>query len=313
MVDKSTLSIEPNAGEVALAIGNFDGVHRGHQALISHVAELAKERGLRPMVMTFDPHPAVALGGKLPPVLTALARKVELLRAIAPNLEVMVQRFDREFAQLSPREFVERILVGGLRVRELVVGHNFRFGRDRAGSVETLVRLGHDYGFAAYGFGLAGDAQGVFSSSRIRRLIREGDLVAASELLGRPHALSGLVVKGDGRGRTIGVPTANLDAVEELRPLEGVYVCRVESLAGANALNLGGAVVHLGPRPTVDRGDAIEAHLLDRDLDLYGQRLRVSFLQRLREQRQFSDLDGLKRQIELDIAAARRVLGLAAI
>ncbi len=309
MVANRTLSFEPNAGEAALVIGNFDGVHRGHRALVGKVLALASERGLRPLVMTFDPHPAVALGGTLPPVLTILERKVELLCAMAPNLQVIVQRFDREFAQLSPLEFVERILVGGFQVRELVVGHNFRFGRDREGNFEELQRFGQTFGFSAHAFALEADTAGVISSSRIRRLIIEGELGAANALLGRPHALIGTVVAGDGRGRTLGFPTANLEAVAEVRPQQGVYACRVEAIEGSGTTDVGGAVVHLGPRPTVERGDSIEVHVIDRNLDLYGKQLRVSVLQKLRGLQRFSDLDGLKRQIGLDIAAARQLFG----
>lgn len=312
MVASRASSFEPNPSETALVIGNFDGVHRGHAALVAYTLQLAKQRGLTPKLMTFDPHPALALGGTLPPVLTTLPRKIELLRALAPQLEVSVQHFDREFARLSPDEFVERVLVGSFKVRELVVGANFRFGRDRAGSAAQLEQYGEKFGFVAHAFQLEGDDRGAYSSSRIRRLIADGELVAANELLGRPHALTGTVVRGDGRGRTIGVRTANLEDVEEVRPLAGVYACRVELLHRDTSEALGIAVVHLGPRPTVDRGDAIEAHVLDRSLDLYGKRLRVSFVQRLRGLEKYPDLESLKRQIALDIAAARAVPELAA-
>jgi len=312
MADPTMLSFEPSTSAVALVIGNFDGVHRGHQALIAHVVELARDRGLSLKVMTFEPHPAVALGGTVPPVLTTLQRKIELLESLAPNLRVIVQRFDRAFAQLRPEEFVERILVGGFCVRELIVGQNFRFGRDRAGSVETLQLLGARYGFTAHAFGLEGDAAGAFSSSRARQLLQAGDLAEANRLLGRHHAICGVVGRGDGRGRTIGVPTANLEDIEELRPRVGVYACRVELIEGESVRDLGAAVANLGPRPTVDRGDAIEVHILDCSLDLYGQKLRVSFIARLREQRRFADLDALKRQIATDIAAARQIVQAAA-
>jgi riboflavin kinase / FMN adenylyltransferase len=305
-------SFEPNGRDAALAIGNFDGVHRGHQALVAYTLGLGRQHGLCTAVMTFDPHPAVVLGGSPPPVLTRMDRKVELLSGIAANIEVIVQRFDQAFCMLSPLEFVERILVEKIHVRQVVVGTNFRFGRDRAGTVAELRQFGDRFGFVAHAFALSGDAEGSISSSRIRRLLLDGDVGAAADLLGRPHAVTGTVVAGDGRGRTIGVPTANLEAVEEATPRVGVYACNVELIEGGAVRDLGAGVVHLGPRPTVDRGETIEVHLIDRSLDLYGKTLRVGFLQRLRDLERFSDLEGLREQIERDIAAARRVRGLAA-
>jgi riboflavin kinase / FMN adenylyltransferase len=312
MTGARVLSFEPNSRDTALAIGNFDGVHRGHQALVAHTLGLGRQHGLRTAVMTFDPHPAVVLGGSPPPVLTRMDRKVELLRAIAASIEVVVQRFDQAFSMLSPLEFVERILVEQVHVREVVVGANFRFGRDRAGTVAELREFGERFGFVAHPFALSGDAEGSISSSRIRRLLLDGDVGAAADLLGRPHAVTGNVVTGDGRGRTIGIPTANLDAVEETTPRAGVYACQVEIVEGGMGRALGAAVVHLGPRPTVDRGETIEVHVIDRSLDLYGKTLRVGFLQRLRDLERFSDIERLRRQIERDIAAARLVRGLVA-
>jgi riboflavin kinase/FMN adenylyltransferase len=292
----------------ALVIGNFDGVHRGHQALVSHTLELARRHHLRALAMTFEPHPAAVLGGAAPPVLTSTPRKVKLLSALAPNFEVLVQRFDSEFAQLSPREFVERILVRDIRVRQLVVGANFRFGRDRAGNVNELQKLGQEFAFAAHGVELTSDVAGSISSSRIRRLLTAGEVAEAASLLGRPHSVSGIVVAGDGRGRTIGVPTANLEGIPELAPKAGVYAGIVEIDGAATTSTLGPAVVHIGPRPTVDRNETVEVHLIDRNLDLYGRSLRVGFHRRLRDVIRFSDIESLKRQIALDIETARREL-----
>lgn len=312
MTPTRTSSVEPNGADAALVIGNFDGVHRGHQALVAYTLKVARAHGLRPIAMTFDPHPAVALGGAPPPILTKLERKLELLGAMDPALALHVQRFDREFAQLSPREFVERVLVRNLNVRQLVVGANFRFGRARAGNVESLRELGKQLGFTAHAFSLEGDDEGSFSSSRIRSLIAEGDLVRVSELLGRPHCLTGKVVVGDGRGRQIGVPTANLAEVQEVLPRVGVYAGNVELVDQGAARPLGPAVVHIGPRPTVDRDDTVEAHLLDQSLDLYGQELRLSLGPRIRDLVRFSDIEALKQQIVRDISAARGLLGPAA-
>lgn len=303
-------SAEPNELHTALAIGNFDGVHRGHQALVRFTLELAARHGLRPQAMTFEPHPAQVLSGTRPPLLTSLERKTELLRRLSPELQVVVQTFDREFSLLSPLEFVERVLVGTNHVRQLVVGANFRFGRDRAGNVDALRQLADRFGFEAHSFALSEEAGSSISSSRIRALIQQGEVAVAAELLGRPHSLAGTVVVGDGRGRTIGCPTANLAGVVEVQPSPGVYACEVESIEPGDAW-VAPAVVHVGPRPTVDRDETIEAHVIGRTLDLYGKRLRVGFLRRLRGLVRFSDLEALKRQIEQDISEAKRVLGVS--
>ena len=290
---------------VALVIGNFDGVHRGHQALVKYTVELAARFGLRARAMTFDPHPAMLLSGKAPAVLTQLTRKVSLLCASAPNFDVIVQPFDRQFANLLPREFVERILVNHVHVRQLVVGANFRFGRDRAGCADDFVRFGEELGFAAHAFELSGDAQGCFSSSRIRCLVAEGELSQARALLGRPHAISGSVIRGDGRGRTIGFATANLGGVEEQLPPEGVYAALAQLLPSGPVPSsaLCPAAVHIGPRPTVDRDASIEAHLIGHTGEIYDRGLRLHLLRRLRGLVRFDGIEALKAQISLDVQA----------
>lgn len=302
-------SAEPKEIHSALAIGNFDGVHRGHQALIGFTLELAARHGLRAQAMTFEPHPAQVLSGTCPSLLTALERKIELLRGLSPELEVIVQHFDRKFSLLSPLDFVERVLVGRNHVRQLVVGANFRFGRNRMGNVEVLGELGKRFGFEAHAFALSEQAGESISSSRIRNLIELGEVERAAELLGRPHALSGTVITGDARGRTIGCPTANLGDVVELQPRAGVYACQAEPIEAGIPARLWPAVVHIGPRPTVDRGDTIEAHIIGRSLDLYGKRLRLGFVARLRDLERFADIDSLKHQIQQDIISATAILG----
>lgn len=302
-------SAEPKNLHSALAIGNFDGVHRGHQALIEFTLELAGRHGLRAQAMTFEPHPAQVLSGARPPLLTALERKIELLRGVSPELEVIVQHFDREFSLLSPFDFVERVLVGRNHVRQLVVGANFRFGRNRTGNVDVLSELGKRFGFAAHAFALSQQAGESISSSRIRSLLERGEVERAAELLGRPHALSGIVVTGDARGRTIGCPTANLAEVVELQPRAGVYACQAQLIEAGVSGRPWPAVVHIGPRPTVDRDDTIEAHIIGRSLDLYGKHLRLDFIARLRDLERFSDIEGLKRQIQQDIISATAILG----
>ena len=299
-----------------VAIGNFDGVHRGHRSVLGAAAAEASRAGLVPTVLTFFPHPAEVLGQKRQPVLTVLERKIELIRAIDSALEVVVQPFDLELAQLSPREFVESILVKELDARQVFVGENFRFGHKRAGDLARLRELGAEFGFVARSEELVTDDVGAVSSTRIRRELAEGNVARAGEMLGRPHRLGGTVIQGDRRGRTIGFPTANLDDVRELLPADGVYAVRVSELGASEATTdetlvdrLG--VMNLGPRPTVERPYAIEVHVLDFEGDLYGRRLVVDFVERIRGVNKFSSLDELKSQIARDVDSARSALGVS--
>lgn len=293
-------------GSSLVAIGNFDGVHRGHQAVIGAAAAEARERGLRPLILTFHPHPARLLGRDGHSMLTTVERKIELICRIDPALSVVVQPFTHELATRTPRQFVSDLLVGRLGARVVIVGENFRFGHERAGDLGTLQKLGSELGFEARAEQLEGDRRGTYSSSRVRDALAKGDLAAAERILGRPHSVSGVVVSGDRRGRSIGFPTANLAEVCELAPPGGVYACLVDR-EGAEALGTGAA--NLGTRPTVDGSrQVLEVHLLDFDGDLYGERLRVHFVERLREERRFAGLDELSAQIRSDIAAARRAV-----
>jgi riboflavin kinase/FMN adenylyltransferase len=300
-----------------VAIGNFDGVHRGHQALLVDARRDAVLLGLRPAVLTFAPHPSAALGRAMPPVLTTLSRKLELFARLSPDIEPRVERFDLAFAAQSPAEFAERVLAAGLDARVVVVGHNFRFGRARQGDFEALVHLGERLGFETRTHELVGDAHGPWSSSRIRVALARGDLDAATEMLGRPHMLTGVVVEGARRGRTIGFPTCNLDQIEEALPPWGVYAVLVDREVGvpARATALAKGVANIGVRPTVAPGETrpnVEVHLFDVTEDLYGQRLRVHLVARLRPEQKFDGLDALKAQIARDAEAARaRIADLA--
>ena len=280
----------------AIAIGNFDGVHRGHQ----HVLGDAKDA-----VLTFDPHPAVALGRVAPSVLTALPRKIELLERAGVG-EVVVQRFDDAFAAWSPERFVADLLVRQMNATVVVVGHNFRFGHKRAGDLATLERLGKEHGFVVRPFDLCGDEVGPFSSTRVRDAIGRGDMGDATRVLGRPHAFSGVVAKGDQRGRTIGFPTANVEDVAELVPAAGVYAVVVDRIDHFTKA-AGRGVMNVGVRPTVhDAGRRTqEVHLFDFDEDLYGAKLRVHVVSRIREERKFASIDELRAQIAADAGAAR--------
>ncbi|MFO0762593.1 MAG: bifunctional riboflavin kinase/FAD synthetase [Byssovorax sp.] len=294
-----------------VAIGNFDGVHRGHQAVLADAARDARERGLDAALLTFSPHPAVALGRSAPPVLTRLPRKLELFARAAPTVAPLVERFDAAFAAQSPDAFAEEVLARRLGARVVVVGKNFRFGKDRAGDFDTLSRLGASLGFETRSHALLGDERGAWSSTRVREAIRTGDLDEATRMLGRPHMVSGLVVAGDQRGRTIGVPTANLGEVEEALPAHGVYAVLVDREIEGGALALARGVANVGVRPTVTGGEArpnVEVHLFDFDGDLYGARLRVHLIARLRAEQRFSGLDALRAQIAKDAADARAIL-----
>lgn len=292
-----------------VAIGNFDGVHLGHRVVLEAAVRIARERGLMPVVLTFHPHPAEVLGRGTLPVLTTLERKVQLLCEFDPSIRVVVEPFTVELSKMSPRTFAEELLVEQLGARVVMVGENFRFGHGRAGDLRVLRELGKELGFEAHAEPLSGDSAGAFSSSRIRAAITEGDLATAERLLGRPHALTGIVESGQGRGRTIGVPTANLGGVAEALPPYGVYAGLVDLLDDdGSTRNLGFAAANIGDRPTVKGGFAVEAHLLGYDGDLYGKRLRLHVIERLREERRFAGLEELKAQIQIDVAAARDVL-----
>jgi riboflavin kinase/FMN adenylyltransferase len=301
-----------------VAIGNFDGVHLGHQAVLADAARDAHERGLEPLVLTFDPHPAAVLGRAAPPLLTSLARKIELVQRLQPTMRVAIERFDRAFAAQSPEAFAEDVLAAKLDAKLAIVGKNFRFGQGRAGDFEVLRALGERLGFETRSHSLIGDAHGTFSSTRARDAIALGELDLARAILGRPHALEGAVVRGDQRGRTIGFPTANLGECGEALPPFGVYAVVVDRLAEdgprpgvARGVALARGVANIGVRPTVKEGapPSVEVHLFDFDGNLYGARIRAHLLARLRGEQRFSSLDALRAQIAADAAAAREISG----
>lgn len=304
-----------------VAIGNFDGVHRGHQAVLGAAAERARVRGLVPLVLTFDPHPLEVLAGLKLDRLTDEERKAELMARVSPELSLVVEPFTRELAANTPEQFARDFLQQKLRAAHVIVGSNFRFGQGRAGDLRTLQELGNRYGFDAQAEPLLAEGELPISSSRIRELLRAGQVAQAASLLGRPHSLSGRVTRGDQRGRTIGFPTANMAGVEEMLPPFGVYACLVDDVSdGGPGRALGTAVTNLGVRPTVKDGGAIsvETHLLDYapgaskqgafSEDLYDRELRVHFVERLREERKFDGLPALVEQIARDALQARQTL-----
>ena len=295
-----------------VTVGTFDGVHRGHRALVDRAVALAAERGVRAVALTFDPHPLVQLRPEAaPPLLQAVEERVAALEAAGID-EVVVARFDADLAALEPAAFVAEFLVGRLGAVGIVVGENFRFGRGAAGDTVLLRELGAAVGVAVAVVPLvAGDGAPV-SSTALRAALSAGDVTAVAAGLGRPFALDGPVVRGEGRGRTLGIPTANV-AVDPARalPADGVYACRASGRDGRGLPVAAPAVVNVGRRPTFDGvGRTVEAHLLDvpADLDLYGGRLRLAFVARIRPEQRFAGPEALVARIREDVAEARRLL-----
>ncbi len=286
-----------------VTIGNFDGVHHGHRVLLDRLIARARALDAPPVVYTFEPSPRVVLAPTqhLPRILT-WPDKVRLLGEQGVQA-VVVERFDRAFAQHPPDWFACEILGRRLRARALVVGYDFRFGRARKGDVAMLRRLLPDMPVEQVDAATL-DGQ-ICSSSAVRDAVARGDLVTATRLLGRPHFVRGTVVAGDQRGRTIGFPTANVDTDTELLPAAGVYAVRAHVDEGPPLA----AVANLGVRPTFQGGRLLlEVHVLDFSGDLYGREVRVDFVSHLRQERRFSDVDALVRQIRQDAAAARACL-----
>jgi riboflavin kinase/FMN adenylyltransferase len=287
-----------------LALGNFDGLHRGHMKIIDRVRRRAGERAGTPAAMTFDPHPPrVVRPDKAPPLLMTKEQKIEALGRSGMQ-GIAVVRFTLDVSHWEPEVFVRTVLVEWLHVVEVWVGANFLFGHQRAGNYSVLRSLGARYGFRAEKIDPVRYKDFVVSSTRIRRLISEGRVDEAGSLLGHHYFIDGTVVRGAGRGREIGVPTANLQTANELVPPSGVYAT-VVTIDGA----VRPSVTNIGMRPTFGDVDApvVEVHVLDYDQDLYNRELRLSFVQRLRDERAFPDVDALRGQIEADCRGARRL------
>ncbi|MBA3472412.1 MAG: bifunctional riboflavin kinase/FAD synthetase [Rubrobacter sp.] len=291
---------------VVVALGNFDGVHLGHQAVVRRAVEEGRRRGLRAVAATFDPHPrAVLWPGNEPKLLTTPEVRRELLLGCGVD-EVREIRFDRELSKKSPREFVLEVLVGSLGAGEVVVGENFRFGHRASGDVAELRRCMRKVGGEAYAVPISNVLGEDISSTRIRKLIADGEVREAARLLGRPYLLRGEVVEGDKRGRTIGFPTANVLPDERaLVPERGVYAGHAR--VGSERY---GACTNVGTAPTFDRRDSrVEAYLLGYGGDLYGKVVDVTFEERLRPEKRFSGIRELKEQIARDVEEARNFLG----
>jgi len=290
-----------------VAPGNHDGVHLGHRALIAAARSRAATDRLRTVAMFFDPHPSEVLShGASPMALTTADRRRELLVDAGCD-SVVIQPFDAAFASLSPEDFTSQILVSRLGARAVVVGPDFRFGHRRAGDLGSLRALGAVHGFDVVTVRPVIVGGERVSSTRVRELLSAGDAAAAAELLGRVHDVSGTVEKGDGRGRSLGYPTANLRCDPVALPADGVYAV----VARVPGTGIVGGVANIGVRPTFDAGRAVEVHLLDESQTLYGARLRIGFVERLRPERRFDDVEALKTQIAQDVAQARAALDSA--
>lgn len=294
----------PRWASPVVALGNFDGVHRGHQKLLERVKRSAMEQGGTPVALTFEPHPSAVLRpDKAPKLLMTLDQKLEAFER-AGIQGVAVVRFTPDMARWEPELFVDTVLLDWLDVSEVWVGANFLFGRERAGTFTLLKALGEDRGFTADKIDPVLYRDFAVSSSRVRRLVTEGRVDEASALLGRQFFLDGVVVEGDQRGRTLGFPTANLKTDNELLPAYGIYA----TIAIVNGV-YHPAVTSVGIRPTIgDNQLTIETFLLDFSGDLYGTRMRLAFVARLRDELKFASLAELTAQMALDADQARRLL-----
>jgi riboflavin kinase/FMN adenylyltransferase len=292
-----------------LALGNFDGLHRGHQKIIERVKRGAAEHGGTPMAMTFDPHPPrVVRPDKAPPLLMTKAQKLEALHQAGIRC-VAVVRFTRELSEWDPETFVRSALVEWLRVSEVWVGANFLFGHERSGNFSFLRMLGQRYGFRADKIDPVRYKDFVVSSTRVRRLVGEGRVDEAGALLGHGFYIDGTVVEGRHRGRELGYPTANLATENELLPPHGVYATTttIDGVVHASLTNI-------GTRPTFGEQDTtVETHVLAYKGDLYGRPVRLGFVLRLRDERKFEDVDALRTQIEADQRRAERLFSRLAV
>ena len=307
-------------GRCVLTIGVFDGVHRGHAELIARAVESARARGVPTVLMTFDPHPMeVVFPGSHPAQLTTLARRAELVEGLGVDV-FLVMPFTADFMKLTPERYIHELLVERLHVVDVVVGENFTFGRKAAGNVDTLRKAGERFGFAVQAVSLVAEQHQretvTFSSTYIRSCVDAGDMAAATEALGRPHRVEGVVVRGDGRGRGLGYPTANIaPPMHSAIPADGVYAAWFTVLGhgpGTGTVVPGEryqAAVSVGTNPTFSgRTRTVEAFVLDAEADLYGQHVAVDFVARLRGQEKFSSVEDLVAAMGRDTDNARMLL-----
>jgi riboflavin kinase / FMN adenylyltransferase len=298
-------------GASVITVGDFDGVHRGHQRIVARAAEIARERNLPAVVITFDPHPdEVIRPGSHPPLLCSVRRRAELLAGLGAEA-VCVLPFTLEFSRMDPDEFVRTVLVERLHAAAVVEGEDFRFGHKATGDVHLLAKLGEKYDFTVEGMPLLVLDGATLSSTSIRQMLEAGDVAAAAKALGRPHRVEGVVVRGHQRGRALGFPTANLETPSHTAiPADGVYAGWLASLNGeGNDVERWPAAISIGTNPTFGEGErTVEAYALDRDdLDLYGVHAAIDFTARLRGTLRFDSVDELVGQMRRDVDQAREL------
>ena len=288
---------------VALTIGNFDGVHLGHQAMLQRLREAARLHGVSAAVLTFEPHPReLFTPASAPARLTSIREKLELLRDQKID-QVHVARFNRAFAAITPQRFIDELLVTHLNIRWLLVGDDFRFGAQRGGDLALLQQASEHVGFALESIDSVEVAGERVSSTGVRDALANGDFQRAARLLGRPYCISGRVAHGKKLGRELGFPTANIALKRKRAPLNGIYAVKLHGIQSAPLP----AVASLGVRPTVMDGavPVLEIHVLDFNDDIYGRRVSVEFLHKLRDEEKYPDLESLRKQIAVDVAQAR--------
>ena len=306
-------SVPTGWGRCVVTIGVFDGVHRGHASIIGQAVDLARERGVPSVLITFVPHPSeVVRPGTHPPVLTTIVRRAELVEQLGVDVFCALP-FTLDFSRMPPDEFAHHVLVEKLHASGVIVGENFRFGHKAAGDVDLLRRLGQSFGFTADGIGLLKDGDTPLSATYVRSCVQAGDMAGAAAALGRPHRVDGVVERGDERGRELGFPTANLRTDEWAAvPADGVYAGRVWRLDEWGRTVPGGplgtAAISVGTNPTFDvRQRRVEAFILDFSGDLYGDALGVEFVQRLRGMERYDSVDALVAQMHRDVEETRRL------
>jgi riboflavin kinase/FMN adenylyltransferase len=307
---RSLADVPADLGPTAVVIGNFDGVHLGHRRVLARARELADQRGIPVVAVTFDPHPMAVLRPEHAPTqLTTVERRAELLDEAGAD-HVLALPFDRDMAGWTPEEFAQRVLVGTVHAEVVVVGANFRFGSRASGDVGTLRAFGRQHGFEAEGIPLDGGPM-VWSSTYVRTCLAAGDVAGAAEALGHPYAVRGVVARGDRRGRDLGFPTANVptDGMTAV-PADGVYAGWLRRMDTGETYP---AAISVGTNPTFDgvRERRVESYVLDReDLDLYDLEVEVSFVHRLRGMVAFESVDGLVEQMKADVERARELLAV---
>ena len=294
---------EPFAYAV-ITVGNFDGVHIGHQGLLKEVKKRADKMSGTSVVLTFEPHPLKVLKDKKIPLITPFERKIELIEKLGIDVVICLP-FTREFSKVSAREFVEEILLKKIGMKEIVVGYDYTFGHKREGNIDLLKKLGDELGFKVCILGPILVDNMIVSSTRIRNLIMEGELEKVKILLNRYYQVSGEVIAGHDRGgRLLGFPTANLKLVNEVFPKNGVYV--VEVIYNNKVY---GGVTNIGFKPTFGNDAlSVETHILDFDQNIYGKKIKLNFIKRLRNEKKFSSIEALAAQIKRDIEEARKIL-----